>query len=59
MGELDISNPLVVIVGFFGIFFTSLMIIIRLGFVAVLSPIAGILGGLLLGGVWIKTFAGK
>jgi len=59
MADLDISNPLLVIVAFFGIFFSALMVIIRLGFVAVLNPIGGVLAGLFLGGVWLKTFAEK
>ena len=59
MADLDISNPLVVIAGFFALFFTSIMVIVRIGMVGVINPIGGVIAGLLLGGVWLKTFMEK
>lgn len=59
MGDLDVSNPFVVIAGFFGLFVTVIMVIIRIGFVGVINPIGGVVVGLLFGGVWLKTFTDK
>lgn len=59
MAELDVSNPFVVIAGFFGLFITALTVIVRIGFVGVVNPIGGLVAGILLGGVWLKTFTEK
>ena len=59
MADLDISNPLVVIVGFFGIFFTAMTFIVRIAMFGILSPVAGIVGSLLLGGAFFKIFTEK
>lgn len=56
MDDLDPSNILQMIVGFFALMLTIFMAFSRIIMVGVMNPLAGIVVGLLFGGVWFKIF---
>jgi len=49
MADIDFSNPLMVIVGFFGIMMTIFLVLIRVLMVGFINPMAGIAVGFVAG----------
>ena len=60
MADVDFSNPFVVITGFFAVFITAMMFLVKIVQFGVLGGLGMALIGLLgFGAVWGKTFGKK